>query len=122
MNTAAKNEIQNLIGRYAPRTTDRFYDEGVSRSNLISVLDEMAADGDNKTVELMCHPAIVDDDLRAASSYNDNRARELALLQDREILAHLQALGIELISYGQILRHSRALPRHDFLAERIQGK
>lgn len=106
MDAAAKNEIQNLIDRYAPRTTDqftdRFYDESVSRSNLISILDEMAVDTNGKTVELMCHPAVVDDDLRAASSYNDNRARELALLQDPEILAHLMALGIKLISYAEL--------------------
>jgi len=106
MDAAAKNEIQNLIDRYAPcttdRFTDRFYDQGVSRLNLISILDEMAVDANDITVELMCHPAVVDDELRAVSSYNDNRAHELALVQDPEILAHLQALGIELISYAQI--------------------
>lgn len=106
MNAAAKNEIQGLIDRYAPRTTDRFtdqfYDKGVSRSNLISMLDEMAVSTNDKTVELMCHPAVVDDELRTASSYNDNRARELALLQDPEIIAHLRFLGIELISYAQL--------------------
>ena len=106
VNAATQNEIQSLIDRYAPRTTDRFtdqfYDQGVSRSNLVSILDEMAADANHKTVELMCHPAIVDDELRTVSSYNDNRARELALLQDPDVISHLQTLGIELIHYGQL--------------------
>jgi hypothetical protein len=106
MDGTIQKEMRKLLDLYAPRTTDRFtdrfYDEGVSRTNLISILDEMAADGIEKTVELMCHPAMVDDELRTASSYNDNRARELALLQDTEILLHLRTLGIELISYAQL--------------------
>lgn len=99
-------EIQSLIERFAPRTTDRFtdrfYGQGVSKSNLISILDELAANGVGKTIEIMCHPAVVDDELRAMSSYNENRARELALLQDPEVQSHLQSLDIELIHFGQL--------------------
>ncbi|HWQ04106.1 MAG TPA: ChbG/HpnK family deacetylase [Longilinea sp.] len=106
MDGAAQNEIHSLIDRYTPittdRFTDRFYDQGVSRSNLLAILAEIAVEANHKTVELMCHPAVVDEELRAVSSYNDNRAHELALLQDPEVLSHLQTLGIKLIHYGQI--------------------
>ena len=51
------------------------------------------------TTELMCHPAVVDDELRGSSSYAEPRAQELAVLTDTEARQTLQALGVSLVSY-----------------------
>lgn len=80
------------------RFMDAFYGEGVTLERLLAILGEVPPG----TTELMCHPARVDAELRATSSYADARERELALLTDREVRQAVQALGIKLIHFGEI--------------------
>lgn len=52
-----------------------FYDKGVS-DNLFEEIKERKS----SSVEIMCHPGYVDDDLRKVSSYTDMREKELEIL------------------------------------------
>jgi chitin disaccharide deacetylase len=83
-------------------TTDRFvetfHDDGVTLENLLAILDAVRPG----TTELMCHPARVDPELRASSSYAAPREKELALLTDREVRHAMQALGISLVHFGEL--------------------
>ena len=74
---------------------DAFFDQGATLENLIALLGRIG----EGTTELMCHPAVVDDELRASSGYTEPRTRELAALTHPDARATLQALGIQLASY-----------------------
>ena len=74
---------------------DAFFGGGATLENLIGLLGRV---GDG-TTELMCHPAVVDDELRATSGYAEPRARELEVLTHVGARATLQALGIQLANY-----------------------
>ena len=53
-------------------------------------------------VELMCHPAVVDDELRAGSGYAEPRARELEVLTREEARRAVREQGIELVHFGHL--------------------
>ncbi len=77
---------------------DAFYDGGATLENLMTLLGRV----DEGTTELMCHPAIVDDELRSSSGYAEPRARELEALTHAGARATLQALGIQLANYDAL--------------------
>lgn len=77
---------------------DDFFDSGVSLENLVRILSDVRPG----TTELMCHPARVDDELRAGSSYAEARDREREILTHSEVRAAIQSLGIRLIHYGDL--------------------
>ena len=52
----------------------------------------------------MCHPARVDDELRAGSTYSGERERELAALTHSEALRALRASGILPVHFGALKR------------------
>ena len=54
-------------------------------------------------VELMCHPAYVDQELLIGSSYAKERERELEVLCDGDNREYLMSHNIELINFGDIL-------------------
>jgi chitin disaccharide deacetylase len=90
-----------LAGR-SIRTTDHFvmsfFGHDTSVAGLLDLLEGLP-DG---VTELMTHPGLADEHLRAESSYNVERERELATLTDPQVLAQAQKLGIELITYAQL--------------------
>jgi predicted glycoside hydrolase/deacetylase ChbG (UPF0249 family) len=51
-------------------------------------------------IELMVHPACVDEYLLVNSSYTYEREKELAVLTDRELFKEIDKMGYELISYA----------------------
>ncbi len=51
------------------------------------------------TLELMCHPAFIDNGLLNATSYNSKRKDELDTLTSKEIRSWVENQSIELISY-----------------------
>lgn len=99
---SASAEAHRILRRENIPTTDHFvdafYEQGATLDNLQHVLDDVPAG----TTELMCHPARVDPELSASSSYSGVRERELAVLTDREVRQQVQALGIELIHFGEL--------------------
>lgn len=77
-----------------------FYDTGVSEENLISMLKELM--GKYDTVEIMSHPAIVDDELCKRSSYNVKREKEVQVLTSKAVKDFIKENNIELIDYTQL--------------------
>ena len=92
-------EVKAALDRDGVRTTDHFigdfYDARATLETLVELLGELLPG----TTELMCHPAIVDDGLRAGSSYAEPRGRELEILVHPGVRATLQATGIRLIGF-----------------------
>jgi predicted glycoside hydrolase/deacetylase ChbG (UPF0249 family) len=81
------------------RFLDRFYDERATLGDLLNIL----VDVPEGFSELMCHPAVVDDALRASSDYSERRGDELAVLTHPSVRELIAAEGIELVSFGYFL-------------------
>ena len=64
-----------------------FYGKGIE-NNIFEHLQNL----DKKSVEIMTHPAIIDDDLRSISSYTDKRKRELEILCSLKIPEWIELL------------------------------
>jgi predicted glycoside hydrolase/deacetylase ChbG (UPF0249 family) len=75
-----------------------FHGEGATLEALLGILFAATVG----TTEIVCHPGFVDEDLRASSSYVDDRRRELDVLTQREVRQAIQAVGIKLIHFGQL--------------------
>jgi len=91
-----------LLRREAIATTDRFeegfFDASATEDTLSALLRALP----EGTTELMCHPAVVDDELRASSSYALPRARELAVLTSAGVREAVRARGIELVGFAAL--------------------
>jgi predicted glycoside hydrolase/deacetylase ChbG (UPF0249 family) len=73
-----------------------WYGGALTPERLAEVVEQaFAAIGGAGTVELMCHPGHVDEDLRRRSRYVDERAQELAALAAPETTERLARLGVE---------------------------
>ncbi len=75
---------------------EAFHGDGATQDSLVRILGDLPL----ATSELMCHPAIVDEELRSGSRYAEPRARELQALTSSEARQVLQAAGVRLIHYG----------------------
>jgi chitin disaccharide deacetylase len=73
--------------------------EALTRDNLLRLLEGLP----EGTSELMCHPGY-DGPALAGSSYRAERELELSLLTDPRVRAHVQSLGIELVTFGVLER------------------
>lgn len=95
-------EIAQLVAASHVRMPDHFvyhfYDE---RTTLGDLLNELV-DVPEGVTELMCHPAVVDEALRASSDYAERRGGELAALTHPSVRELITAEGIELISFGRL--------------------
>jgi predicted glycoside hydrolase/deacetylase ChbG (UPF0249 family) len=100
------SQFADLICEYHPRTTNNFvgdfYDADATKENLLKLLEKISSDKRTASWEIMCHPALVDDELRAATTYNEPRARELEILQNAEVKAYIKSAGIKLINFSQL--------------------
>lgn len=99
---SVSGEMRERFRREGIRTPDQFIDaffgEGATPENLIRLLSQVGAG----VTELMCHPAVVDEELKAGSSYAQERGRELSALTHGEARQALQAAGVRLIHFGQL--------------------
>jgi predicted glycoside hydrolase/deacetylase ChbG (UPF0249 family) len=75
----------------------------LDQASLLSMLDNCQAD-DGQVIEVMCHPAQVDDLLRQRSGYLAEREEELATLTDPRLPEVLAGRGWELASYVAVSR------------------
>jgi predicted glycoside hydrolase/deacetylase ChbG (UPF0249 family) len=98
---AASAEMGERLGREGIPTTDRFVEDFFDREATLEVLLGIiqAVQG---TTELMCHPAVVDAELRATSGYAEARTRELEVLTDRRVREAVDRAGVQLIHFGQL--------------------
>jgi hypothetical protein len=67
----------------------------------VEFLSGLLADLPHGMTELMCHPGY-DDESLTYSTYQTEREAELALLTNPTIKAQIQALGIELVTFGAL--------------------
>jgi len=92
--------VRERLEREGIRTTDgfveEFYDKGATLEVITRILDELKPG----TTELMCHPAVVDAELRDTSGYAEPRTRELEVLTNREVRQVVQAAGIQLATFA----------------------
>ncbi len=90
------------LRREGIKTTDRFredfFGDGATLEGLLRILDRLGAG----STELMCHPAVVDDELRAGSGYAEPRAWELLVLTSAEVKRAVHDTGIELVHFGAL--------------------
>ena len=77
---------------------EEFYADGATLNDLIGLVEDLPLG----TSELMCHPAVVDDELRSTSGYAEPRARELDLLTQAAVRQAVQRSGVKLINFGQL--------------------
>lgn len=75
-----------------------FYAEGATLNDLIGIVEDLPVG----TSELMCHPAVVDAELRSTSGYAEARTRELDVLTNPAVRQAVQRSGVRLISFGQL--------------------
>jgi predicted glycoside hydrolase/deacetylase ChbG (UPF0249 family) len=108
----SRSDLKQLFETFAaestalkPLTTQgffgRFYDEGVNLTNLKDILQEIVENPELESFEIACHPAYVDDELRAISSYNRQRGLERELLQNEEIVRFARS-NLRLIPYAEL--------------------
>jgi hypothetical protein len=97
---AASRAVGERLRHEGIATTDRFvddfFDETVTFEVLLRIIQEVEG-----TTELMCHPAVVDEELRATSSYAEPRTRELAVLTDPRVREAVDRAGVELVPFGR---------------------
>jgi predicted glycoside hydrolase/deacetylase ChbG (UPF0249 family) len=80
------------------RFDESFFDRAVTPETLLGILASLPPG----TTELMCHPAVVDEELLATSSYALPRARELEVLTSAAVRGAVRTGGIELVSYAAL--------------------
>ncbi len=83
-------------------TTDVFVERFFGAEARLEVLLEILAAARPGVTEVMCHPAVVDDELRAASTYLDDRERELEVLTHPEVRRAVEREGIRLVHFGTV--------------------
>lgn len=76
---------------------ERFFGDEAGLDVLLEILDGLP----EGSSELMCHPARVDDELRAGSSYTEPRARELDVLCAPQARERIERLGIRLATFDE---------------------
>ena len=98
----ASPTVGDRLRREGIRTTDHFveefYDKGATLEAVVRILGELKPG----TTELMCHPAVVDAELRDTSGYAEPRTRELEVLTNHEVRQVLQAAGIQLMNFASL--------------------
>ncbi|KHA60961.1 hypothetical protein NL53_08595 [Vibrio variabilis] len=100
---AAKYRVP-LRGQSVPNLnyffTDQFYDQGVDLMGLVNHLLEL--EKRYELVEVMCHPAIVDQVLAHSSGYSEQRKKELNVLTDDKLATLLERHSIEVTDYSAL--------------------
>lgn len=75
-----------------------FMADGATVANLLAILAALP----EGTVELMCHPGVVDAELMAVSTYNRPRGVELEVLTGDTVRAAVADLGIDLVGWRAV--------------------
>ncbi len=96
------NEMRERFRREGIPTADAFIEAFHADGATVEVLVQLLSDLPLGLSELMCHPAVVDEELRTGSRYAEPRGRELQALTHADPRQVLQAMGIKLVHYGAL--------------------
>lgn len=101
---ATTPEVERIAAKKGIKSSrnfmNEFYDQGVSLDTLIHIFE---SNKDKDLIEIMCHPAYVDQTILQNSSYNTKRAFEKEILTGHEIKAYLASQkDIEVISFKDL--------------------
>jgi len=77
---------------------DDFYGDDISVDKLLGIINKHKNCCD--VLEIMCHPAFIDQPLLDDSAYNVIRAKELAILTDGSLHERLENQGVEICDYS----------------------
>ncbi|MBC1542050.1 chitin disaccharide deacetylase [Listeria seeligeri] len=77
-----------------------FYADGVNIETIKKIVQKHV--GTNDVVEVMTHPAFIDDILLNISSYVKPRTKELTILTSRELQSYLGQQEVEIISFRDL--------------------
>jgi predicted glycoside hydrolase/deacetylase ChbG (UPF0249 family) len=99
---SSSDDVRRHLRRAGVRTTDRFVERFYGEATTLDVLLDLLRGIGPGSTELMCHPGRVDDELRAGSSYVDERERELAVLCHPAARALAAELGLRLAGFGEV--------------------
>lgn len=80
--------------------TDKFYGDDLQVDSLLDIVKDYI--GKTDVLEVMSHPALVDEALCQCSKYALTRMRELSILMDPTLLQGLENLGVTLTDYTSI--------------------
>lgn len=78
--------------------SDAFYGDGISVDKVLGIVDKHRSHCD--VLEIMCHPAFIDQPLLDASAYSLLRAKELAVLTDIRLREHIEDQGITVSDFS----------------------
>jgi predicted glycoside hydrolase/deacetylase ChbG (UPF0249 family) len=87
--------IRSFYGWNKLRQTDL---KKISTESLLEIL----ADLEEGTNEIMCHPGLVDGDLKRISRYTKEREIELKTLTDKRVIDYIRKSGIRLCSWREL--------------------
>ena len=77
----------------------RFYGDQLSTDLFCEIVDEW---GGCATAEIMTHPAYLDDEVLAGSSYHLPRTKELKILTSKQVSEYLEKKGVQLVTFHDI--------------------
>ncbi|OLQ95931.1 hypothetical protein BIY21_20320 [Vibrio ponticus] len=89
---------QEVGGRYL--FSERFYDNKISLADAKQLM--LDYEHECEVLEVMCHPAIVDTQLRSMSSYLAQREQELETLTSAAFVAFLRERDIQVTDYSAL--------------------
>ncbi|WP_077615783.1 chitin disaccharide deacetylase [Caenibacillus caldisaponilyticus] len=82
-----------------------FYGDGVSYDTLEKLLEQVAER--EQYVEINCHPAFIDNELKRQSSYVETRLKEHEIVTSERIKDFVKKKGIKLITYRDLAERLR---------------
>ena len=91
------NEMTQYKGK-SLSFSDKFYGDNLTSENLLEIVRQYR--GRVQVLELMTHPALIDEPLLEASSYATTRAHELAILTAPSLLEALGNIGVTISDYS----------------------
>lgn len=96
----ASPDVEARLRRNGVATTDFFVERFFGMDARLDVLVEILKGIRPGVTEIMCHPAHVDDELRATSGYSEERERELEVLTSPQALHAVRDLGLRPVHFG----------------------
>jgi chitin disaccharide deacetylase len=93
---------QKILAARAIKSTDHFVAAFFDKTVSVPFLMEILASLPQGSSELMTHPGLLDDQLRAESRYSLQREDELAVLTNSQVIEYLDTLDIKLCTFADL--------------------